>query len=140
MKGYPAWFSTALYLTLLVLLASGALLAPGTLVMKAEWDLAWRLPGEARVWTAAAHALFGFAAMMFTGALWSIHMRAGWRRGKQRASGLMVAIGMLLLCVSAVLIYYLGDEVWGARTAVFHLVLGGLLVLPFGWHWLRRRA
>jgi hypothetical protein len=75
--------------------------------------------------------------MMLTGALWSLHMRAGWRKGRQRASGLLVSGCMLLLCVTAVLIYYLGDDTWGARAALTHLAIGAGVTVPFLWHWLR---
>jgi hypothetical protein len=89
--------------------------------------------------TAALHAAAGFALMMLTGALWSIHMRAGWRKHRRRGSGLALALLMAGLAVSAVGVYYFGNETLAAAAAFIHLGMGSLLVLVFGWHWATRR-
>lgn len=139
MKGYPRWFVPALIGAMLLMLLSGALLAPTTLVLRGELAVPWRLAAGARIGWAAAHAAGGFALLMLVGALWSVHMRSGWRRRRQRASGLVLGVLLLALAASAVVIYYAGDEAVGAAAAFLHLGLGVLLVLPFGWHWLRGR-
>ena len=139
MKGYPGWFLRVLLATLLLVLASGLLLTPTTLTMRFDMDVAWRLPGAARILAAAAHAVGGFAAMLLLGALWSVHMRAGWRRHRHRASGALVGGLLLLLALSAVGLYYLGEEQAGALAAALHLGIGLVLVLPFGWHWIAGR-
>lgn len=139
MKGYPRWFLASLLGTLVLLLASGLLLAPTTLMMRAELMLAWRLPGAARVAVVALHTAGGFAAMLLIGAVWSVHMRSGWRRGKHRASGLTLALVLLLLCVSGLAIFYLADEMLGATAAFLHLGVGLALAGQFGWHWARGR-
>jgi Na+/proline symporter len=51
----------------------------------------------------------------------------------------VLGVLLLALAASAVIIYYAGDEAVGAAAAFLHLGLGVLLVLPFGWHWLRGR-
>lgn len=134
MKGYPRGFLPTLLLAMAAIFLSGLLLAPTTLELRLDWELPWRLPGERRVALAALHAASGFLVLMLTGALWTGHMRSGWRRRKQRGSGLMVVVPMLLLAVTAVAVYYLGDEGWATISALAHLGLGLLLVLPFGWH------
>lgn len=139
MKGYPRWFVPALLSALLLMFATGLLLAPGTLTQHTGIEIPWRLPATARVWLAALHAAGGFALMLLLGALWSVHMRAGWRRRQQRASGLLLGLMMLLLAISAVAIYYLGDEALGSTAALLHLANGIALAAPFGWHWLRGR-
>lgn len=139
MKGYPRWFLASMVATMLLLFLTGVLLAPGTLMLKAELDLPWRLASSARVLMAALHAAGGFAMMLMLGALWSVHMRAGWRRRSQRVSGAVVATILLVLAVTAVLIYYLGDETLGAATALIHLAIGHALVVSFVWHWVRGR-
>lgn len=139
MKGYPRWFLPTLVGTLLLILVSGLLLAPTTLLMHAELMLAWRLPAATRMTMAALHAVGGFAGMLLIGAVWSVHMRSGWRRQKHRASGLALALMLLVLCASAVAIYYLVDEMLAALTALLHLAVGIALVLQFGWHWARGR-
>jgi integral membrane sensor domain MASE1 len=139
MKGYPRWFVPALIAAMLLMLLSGALLAPTTLALRGEVTLPWRLAAGARIGWAAAHAAGGFALLMLVGALWSIHMRSGWRRRRQRASGLMLGMLLLALAASSVVIYYAGDEAVGTAAAFLHLGLGVVLVLPFGWHWLHGR-
>ena len=139
MKGYPSWFLPALLTTLLLVLVSGLLLVPTTLVMRLEMDLAWRLPGGARILTAACHAALGFAIMLLLGSLWSVHMRAGWRRRRHRISGTVCALLLVLLAMSAVAIYYVGEDSIGTVAALLHIGLGVMLLLPFGWHWVAGR-
>lgn len=134
MKGYPSWFRPALLGTCLGLYASGCLLAPTTLVLRATWDLGWRLGGGARVGVVALHAALAFAAMLFMGALWSVHMRSGWRRHRQKTSGLLVTLPALLLALTGVGIYYLADEDLANAAAFVHLCAGLALLLPFAWH------
>ena len=141
MKGYPRWFVTVLTSALGVMLVTGLLLAPTTLAMRADIALPWRLPGSGRVLTAALHAAGGFALTLLAGALWSVHMRSGWRRRRHRLSGSLLGGLLLALAASAVAVYYVGEEALGAATAIVHLALGLLLALAFGWHWvLGRRA
>lgn len=135
MKGYPRWFLPALLAALQLMFITGILLAPTTLALRADIGVPWRLPGTARVLTAALHAAGGFALMLLTGALWSQHMRTGWRRRRQRASGLVLALLLLLLAASAVAVYYLGDETLARAAAFTHLGAGLLLAGPLGWHW-----
>jgi hypothetical protein len=139
MKGYPRAFLPSLLIALLLVLVTGLLLVPTTLVMRLEMDLAWRLPGDARILTAAFHAVLGFAVAMLLGALWSVHMRAGWRRRRHRISGTLSAVLLVLLAASAVGVYYLGEESAGVIAALAHIGLGVALLVPFGWHWLAGR-
>ena len=141
MKGYPSWFVSALLGGLLLVFVSGCLLAPTTLVMRLDAELAWRLPGAGRVLVAALHAGAGLAVIMLLGSLWTVHMRANWRRGRQRTSGAALGAMLLLLAASAVGVYYLGDDALGTAAALLHLGVGVALAVPFGWHWmLARRA
>ena len=139
MKGYPSGFVTALVGALLLMLVTGLLLAPTTLAMRADIALAWRLPGSGRVLTAALHAAGGFVLLLMVGALWSVHMRSGWRRHRQRTSGLLLGSLLLALAASAVAVYYVGEEALGAAVAIVHLGLGLLLAVAFGWHWVHGR-
>ncbi|MES2318467.1 MAG: hypothetical protein V4631_13340 [Pseudomonadota bacterium] len=139
MKGYPRWFLATLVGTLLVILASGLLLAPTTLMTRADVDVAWRLPAAARVTMAALHTAAGLATMLLIGALWSVHMRSGWRRRKHRASGLTLALALLMLGASAVALFYAADDTLGALAALVHLAVGLGLIGQFCWHWARGR-
>lgn len=141
MIGYPRWFLPTLLALLGLLLASGLGLTPTTLALRAEWDLGWKLAGGQRVWVAALHSAAAFALVAILGALWSVHMRSGWRRGEQRASGATLASCMVALAASAVGVYYLGDEGLAAACAYVHLVAALVATAVFGWHgWLGHRA
>jgi hypothetical protein len=139
MKGYPSWFISALLGTLLLVFVSGCLLAPTTLVMRLDTELAWRLPGAGRVAVAAMHAGVGFLAIAWLGSLWTVHMRINWRRHRQRVSGALLGVMLLVLAVSAVGVYYLGDDTLGTAAALLHLACGLLIAAPFGWHWVAAR-
>ena len=139
MKGYPGWFLRTLVAALLLVFVTGLLLAPTTLALRGELDLPWRLPGSGRVLTAALHAAGSFALLLLMGALWSVHMRSGWRRRRQRASGLVLGLMLLVLAASAVAVYYLGDDTLGAVSSFLHLGTGLALAAPFGWHWVHGR-
>lgn len=139
MSQYPKWFHPVLLGSLLLLLCTGLLLAPTTLFIKADIDLAWRMPGAARVPLAMLHALGGFVLVALAGALWSIHMRTGWRSRMRRGSG-GILVGLLVgLTLTAVITAYAGDESLGGAAALVHLALGTGGVLPFAWHAFQRR-
>lgn len=137
MKGYPYWFLRVVLGVLVIVLISGVLLGPNTLIMRAEFEFDWRLPNGARLWTSAVHAGFGFLMLLLVGAIWSIHIRSGWRRQKHRKSGLSVAILFLVLAVTAIAIYYLGESASANWAAYLHLAVGLLVNLLFAWHWWR---
>lgn len=139
MKGYPRWFPRLLAAGVLLVGVTGALLATNTLEMRAELPLGWHVGGPLRTWTSALHALAGFVLMWFCGSLWSIHMRAGWRRREQRRSGLALALLLLALALTAVGIYYSGDEGLANWLSYGHLAAGLLLVAILAWHWVHGR-
>jgi hypothetical protein len=142
-KGYPRWFEPTLLGVVTVVFLSGCLLLPTTLEMRAEWRLGWRLAPDARLWVAAAHAAVAFLFLLVMGSLWSVHMRAGWRRHRERVSGMLLVLCLLWLALSALGVYYLADEAWARVAGLGHLVIGVLVVLPFTWHgvmgWRHRR-
>ncbi len=143
MKGYPRWFTPLLVGGSTLLYASGCLLAPTTLEMRAAWAPAWRLAATARLGMAAAHAVLGLLLLLALGALWSVHMRAGWRKRHQRTSGLLLGLAFLWLAATAVGVYYLADEALANAAGLTHLGVGLAALLPFAWHAItghRRRA
>lgn len=145
MKGHPRWFRPGLMAVALSLLLSGLLLAPSMLMMRAEVEVPWHLDGSQRVGVAAWHALSAMLATWVVGALWTVHMRAGWRRRLQRVSGALLVGLLSVLAGSALGIYYLGDESLSVLAAWVHLVVGLVILLPFAWHawyapWRRHRT
>lgn len=140
MTGYPRWFLAALLVLLLTVLLSGLVLAPTTLALRAAWDPPWRLAGGDRVWVAALHSSGALVLAATLGALWAVHMRSGWRRGKQRISGTLLVIALMLLAATAIGLYYIGDDRAGAAAAFVHLGAGLVATAAFGWHWTRAKA
>jgi hypothetical protein len=134
MRGYPAWFYPMLMVTVMVLVLSGILLTPTLLDLRLEWQVPWRLEGNQQIAVAALHALFSFWMLALLGSLWNIHMRAGWRHRKHWKSGLSLALLMLFLMISAIGIYYLGDEQAATISAVAHLAAGAMVFLLFVYH------
>jgi hypothetical protein len=67
-------------------------------------------------WWLKLHGAFAFAALWTFGFIWGVHVVKGWGAGRRRWSGSLFIAVLLLLVVSAYLLYYLGDE--GVRSAV----------------------
>jgi hypothetical protein len=139
MKGYPAWFVPLLVGGLGLMLVTGCLLAPTTLLLHADIALAWRLPGAGRVLAAALHTAGGFVLLLLLGALWSVHMRSGWHRRRQRRSGALLVLVLAALALTALGVLYLGEETLASAAALLHLGLGLALSGPFTWHWVHGR-
>ncbi|MDD3610452.1 MAG: hypothetical protein PHI49_11965 [Halothiobacillaceae bacterium] len=130
MNGYPAAFRWWLHGTLALLFTSGLLLTPGALEMRLEWSVPWSLDGGQRVWAAAAHAACVFITLYLIGALWTVHMRSGWRRRENLVGGHLLLTAFALLSASGLGLYYLGDETLGRYALLAHLG-AGLLMPPF---------
>lgn len=139
LRGYPTWFYQLLLAIILAMLGTGLLLIPAALEMRLEWEVPWRLQGDAQIGTAALHALMSFLMMVVVGALWSVHMRAGWRHRKNHRSGLFMAALMLFLLLSALGIYYFADDAWSLDASVIHMVAGLLLPTLLLYHIVRGR-
>lgn len=134
MRGYPRWFYLTLLLTMLGLVATGGLLMPTTLDVRLEWDVPWRLRDHAQIAMGAAHATLAFWMMSMMGALWNVHMRAGWRHRKHWRSGIVMVLLLLLLMATAIGIYYLSDDAIANKVAILHLLAGLLLAGLFAYH------
>ncbi|WP_341677562.1 hypothetical protein [Niveibacterium sp. SC-1] len=145
MKGYPRRFYYWLMAAFAGLGVSGLVLTPTTLMLRFDTSLAWRIAAESRVFVAAVHAACGFVVSWIFGALWTVHIRAGWRQRRQLGSGLTLASALLGLILTGVGIYYLASDAWANAAAGLHVALGLGGIAVFGWHaWkghrLRRRA
>lgn len=144
MKGYPRRFQKGLYVVLGVLLVSGLLLAPTFADLYLQMDVPWRASSAQRPWIALCHTGAGFVTLMFFGALWTVHMRAGIRRRRHLLSGLSLTLVTALLALTSLGIFYAGDEDLSFWSSSSHLLLG-LVALPgFAAHrlsaWLGARA
>ena len=140
MKGYPKWINaTSITLFVAAVFFSGALLGPTTLALKLDWEMPWRLQDTHRTWVAALHLLASFWFLMLFGALWSVHMRAGWKKRQGRKSGGALVALTIFLLLSALPIYYAGSEKVSNISALAHLATGLALGLLYLAHLLKRR-
>lgn len=139
MRPYPPWFKRCLLLVLTSVLLTGLLLMPTSLLLRAEIELPWHLASGQRVPVAAWHAGSAMLTAVFAGALWTVHMRAGWRKRRQRVSGALLCAGLATLMLTSLVIYYSGEEATAALAVWIHLGVGIAFVPPFVWHaWLAR--
>ncbi len=130
MKGYPRWFSARLITSVCTIaFLSGALLLPTTFEMRLEWEVPWRLANDHRTWVVAFHVLCGYVLVSVLGALWSIHMRVGWRRKQKQTSGALLVFISAFLAVTGIGIYYLANEKAQAFDSLLHAV-AGVILLP----------
>ncbi len=132
--GYPRLFYPALALAFLALVASGVLLLPRMMTMRMDWDTPFDVAGSVRLASAAVHCGVGFIALFLLGQLASLHIRSGWRRRQNRASGVLLVSLFVLLTLTAVGVYYFGDEDFSRWSSLLHSGAGLLLVAVVLWH------
>lgn len=140
MKGYPRWTTKLVFTTLFASVASGLLLLPTALALRQEWEVPWHLSGSDRVWVAALHCLLGWGMLWLVGAVWSIHMRAGWRRRQHWRSGLLLVALCLLLVLSALALFYVGDDDLLSWSSVMHWSSGTALGFAVLLHYVRAHS
>jgi len=138
-QGYPRLF-TSTFLTLAVLaLGTGLLMIPLLMTFKLGMNVDWYPSGSLRIWTTALHVLSGFAVLFLTGAIWSIHARAGWLRKMRHISGVLLLLGIISMALTAPVMLYASNESLGATAAVTHTIIGlGLPLMLIAHAWRRR--
>ncbi len=87
------------------------------------------------------HGAAAFTMLMLIGAMLLNHVPAGWRSGRSRVHGIVLASSMSLMVISAWCLYYLGAEDVRVWIGNVHLLVGMTLPIQIGLHvWLGRRA
>lgn len=133
MRGYPKWFYRFLLLSFMFLTVSGLLLIPNALDMRLDWDVKWHLNGAVRLVVVTLHATLAFLIVSQLGALWSVHMRIGWRHHKNLKSGLGLVAILLGLVLTGIGIYYAGED-WSIPASASHIIIGITAPVIFGAH------
>jgi hypothetical protein len=139
MKDYPRNFLPTLLGVFTAAGLTGLLLGPTTLVLRAEWALPWRLGGGGRLVTVLLHVAAAWLLIFLAGALWSLHMRRGWRGRRRRGSGASLASLLGVLALSALGVSYAGDDALTNAAAYLHLGAGLALLGLLLRHALRGR-
>ncbi len=86
------------------------------------------------------HGAAAFAMLMLIGAMLANHVPAGWRSGRSRVHGVVLACSMSVMAISAWCLYYLGVEDIRTWIANVHLLIGLTMPIQIGVHiWIGRR-
>jgi hypothetical protein len=117
-----------------VYVALGLLITTG--VVWLLLDAFVRVPGDfgpehhpAEHWMLIAHGVGAYAFLIVGGAMIPVHITMGWNTRRNLKSGLTLAGTYLLLAVTALGLYYLGDEIQRHWVSIAHWSVG-LLALP----------
>lgn len=127
-------FQTTLYLVVAMLLITGvAWLA----VDRAVWP-------ESATYLLRLHGGAAMAMLVVLGALLPLHVRIGWRRGRNLVSGIAMLASNGILVVTAFGLYYAGSDALRYWASELHVVTGLALPVLVGGHvalgWRSRRT
>lgn len=134
MAGYPNGFLRLFWWITGLALLSGLLLIPGVMEMKLQLSMPWRLEAGHRLWVAALHLLTALGVICILGAIWAVHMLRGWRAKRNRFTGVFLVSLFAILILSAIGIYYFGDEVASNWASLIHTVFGVVIGLAVWLH------
>ena len=119
----PRWQELAVYASSAVLLLSG--------IAWLVFDRWIRTEGEfgpehhpAEHWMLIAHAIGAYAFLVIVGALIPVHIPLGWRQKRNRVSGTTVLGVCAILSVTALALYYVGDDLVRAWASLVHWTIG----------------
>jgi hypothetical protein len=119
----PRWQELAVYASSAVLLLSG--------VAWLVFDKWIRIEGEfgpeyhpAEHWMLIAHAIGAYAFLVIVGALIPVHIPLGWRQKRNRASGVTVLTVCVILSVTALALYYVGEDMARSWASLVHWTVG----------------
>lgn len=119
----PRWQEWSVYVSFCVLIATGvAWLLLDSFVRVAGEFGAERHPAEH--WALIAHGIAAYAFLIVAGAMIPVHITLGWNTGRNLKTGLTLAGTLVLLAVTALGLYYLGDEVGRSWVSAVHWSIG----------------
>ena len=133
--GLPRWQRATLYLSGVILLATGILWLAIHYSVGAG---AGELPHPLEPWTMRLHGLAAFVGLFMFGALAGAHIPHGWRMSgrhrwaQQRGSGLALCSVAALLALTGYLLYYFAPETLRPTLGWVHSAVGvvmGVLLL-----------
>lgn len=124
----PPWQEWAVYITLGLLIATGIvwLLLDNFVTVAGEFGPEHH-PAER--WTLIAHGIAAYAFLIIGGAMIPVHITIGWNSRRSLKSGIALAGACLVLAVTALGLYYLGDDAALAPVSLIHWLVG-LIALP----------
>jgi hypothetical protein len=124
----PRWQEWAVYLSF------GLLVATGIAWLLLDWFV--RVSGEfgpehhpAEHMALIAHGVAAYAFLIVGGAMIPVHITLGWNTRRNLKSGLTLAGTCVILAVSALGLYYIGDEISRNWVSTLHWAIG-LIAVP----------
>ena len=134
----PRWQEWSIYL------GFGLLFASGAAWLLLDWFV--RVTGEfgpehhpAQHWSIIIHGIAAYIFLAIIGSLIPLHIKLGWILGQHRWSGSVLAGTLLVLSLSALGLYYFGDDLWRSWASIMHWSLGLFALLAILLHVLRAR-
>src|SRR5262249_17369894 len=121
-----SWQQAAVYAALVIVGLTGV-------VWFALHDFVEEEPSDLQRWSLILHGVSAFAALIVFGSLMPLHVRSGWLRRRNIASGASITIVMTVLIVTALLLYYGGEEL-RAPVRWTHIGIGILAFALFPMH------
>lgn len=126
-------------------LISSLLAATGLAWLGLDWWV--RVEGEfgpehhpAQHWLLIAHGIGAYFFLIVVGAMLPVHVLVGWRTRRNLASGLSVAGACAVLGVSALFLYYVGDEQFRGWASMMHWIVGLVFLMVAGIHFIKGSA
>ena len=134
----PRWQEWSIYL------GFGLLFSTGVIWLLLDWFV--RVPGEfgpehhpAQHWSIIIHGVAAYFFLATMGSLLPLHIILGWILGQHRWSGSALAGALLLLSLTALGLYYAGDDLSRSWTSIVHWSVGLLALVTILLHVLRAR-
>jgi hypothetical protein len=124
----PRWQEWSVYVTLGLLIATGIvwLLLDNFVRVEGEFGTEHH-PAEHLV--LIGHGVAAYAFLIIGGAMIPVHITLGWNTRRNLKSGLTLAGACLILAVTALGLYYVGDEISRNWVSITHWALG-LVAIP----------
>jgi hypothetical protein len=124
----PRWQEWSVYLALGLLIATGVawLLLDNFVRVEGEFGPEHH---PAEHWTLIAHGMAAYAFLIVGGAMIPVHVTLGWNTKRNLKSGLALAGTCLILAVTALGLYYDGDEISRSWVSIIHWGVG-LIAVP----------
>lgn len=135
----PRWQELAVYVSGAVLLLSGI----AWLVL----DTWVRVEGEfgpehhpAEHWMLIAHGIAAYAFLVVLGTVLPVHISMGWRQQRNRVTGVTVLTVCTILSLTALALYYVGQDTTRSWASLMHWTVGLAAVPVVLIHVLRGRS
>lgn len=124
----PRWQEWAVYIGFALLLATGIAWLLLDKFVRVAGDFG-PVPHPAEHLALVVHGIAAYGFLIVAGAMIPVHIRVGWNTRRNLKSGIGVVALLLFLTVSALSLYYVGNDAILSRVGLIHWLVG-LIALP----------